>query len=197
MIRGAVFDCGGVLVTLGEAEYRAAVAQRLGLPVLPNCYAQSIPALQRGDMPEEEVWVQVAERPVPLDAFDDIFAAHFRPVEAMLQLAAELRRMGLMTAILSNTQVSHARVLRRMGFMESFGPVALSCEMGARKPEPEAYQIILDQMGLAPDEVVFVDDMVRNIDAAEMVGMQTLLHTGDTAATRQALLSLVGVQAAG
>ena len=46
--------------------------------------------------------------------------------------------------------------------------------MGYRKPEKEAYQLILDNHGLNPAETVFIDDTLPNIEGAKAVGLQTI-----------------------
>jgi len=191
MIRGVLFDLGGVLFTLGEAEYRREVARRLGLgEALPPAYEEHVPALQRGEADEVAVWEALSGRRVSPRSFDDAWLGYFHPVPAMFDLARELRERGLMTAVLSNTQASHVAIMRRLGLFDGFAPVVMSCEAGRRKPEPGAFQVVLNGMDLAPAEVVFIDDVPAYVEAAREVGLQGILHTGDPGATRAALLGL-------
>lgn len=44
-----------------------------------------------------------------------------------------------------------------------------------KKGEAESYQRIAEQMGLEPSEIVFISDVVDELDAAEEAGMKTLL----------------------
>lgn len=190
-IQAVIFDLGGVIFTLGEAAYRQEVARRLGLgEALPPAYEEQVPALQRGEVGEQEVWEALSGKRVELNAFDDAWALHF-PVNAeMLALAAELRERGLRTAILSNTQHSHVAVMRQLGVLEPFGPILMSCEVGCRKPEPAIFQLALERLGLAPEQVAFVDDLPEFVAAAQALGIHGVQHRGDPAATRQALLAL-------
>ena len=64
----------------------------------------------------------------------------------------------------------------------------VSCQTGVRKPEPAAFQIALDRLGVAPGEVVFVDDSQTNVDAAAALGMRAVRATGDVPALRSALV---------
>ena len=64
----------------------------------------------------------------------------------------------------------------------------VSCQTGVRKPEPAAFQIALDRLGVAPGEVVFVDDSQTNVDAAAVLGMRAVRATGDVPALRSALV---------
>ena len=55
-----------------------------------------------------------------------------------------------------------------------FEAVALSYESGYVKPQPEAYKIIADRLGVKVDECLFVDDQERYCTAATDVGMQAV-----------------------
>lgn len=46
---------------------------------------------------------------------------------------------------------------------------------GGGKPAPEAYLGAADELGVAPDEIVFLDDMTMCIDGARAVGMTAVL----------------------
>jgi len=192
-IKAVIFDLGGVIFHLGEFGYRREVARRLGLgDALPPAYEEALPAIQRGEMAEEDLWEAMSGRRVSSDAFDDAWEQHFLVNPEMLALAAELRERGLRTAVLSNTQASHVAIMRRMGVLAPFDPVLMSCEVGRRKPEKEIFELALERLGLPANEVAFVDDVPEYVAAAASVGIHAIRHTGDVAATRRALLALIG-----
>lgn len=192
MIRCVLFDVGGVLMKLGEAEYRQGVAERLGLAKLPALYEERVPFIQRGEVDETDVWFEISGKRLEHDAFDDIFEREFPVNQEMLQFAAELRSKGLLTAVLSNTQKSHARVMRRAGLFDGFDRVFLSNEVGARKPEPAVFQRVCEGLSLEPGEIVFIDDVAEYVRAARDFGLQAIRHTGDVAATRARVSALIG-----
>ena len=39
------------------------------------------------------------------------------------------------------------------------------------KPEPEIYHLLLDRLRVAPEEVLFLDDKLENIEAARNLGI--------------------------
>jgi 2-haloacid dehalogenase len=43
-----------------------------------------------------------------------------------------------------------------------------------RKPQPEFYQLLLDRYNLEARTTLFIDDNLRNVTAAEQVGLQAL-----------------------
>lgn len=49
-----------------------------------------------------------------------------------------------------------------------------SQNLGLRKPYPESFQAILDEQGLQASETLFIDDTIKNIEAADALGLQTV-----------------------
>ena len=43
-----------------------------------------------------------------------------------------------------------------------------------RKPDPAIFYLTLEQLGVAPQQAVFLDDMVYNVDAARELGIPTV-----------------------
>jgi epoxide hydrolase-like predicted phosphatase len=95
------------------------------------------------------------------------------------------------TGVLSNSMHGARRVEEeRFGFSEIFDVIVYSHEIGIVKPDPRAYRALLGQLGMPPDEVIFIDDKQANVDAACGLGMHGLLHT-DTARSITAIGSLL------
>jgi epoxide hydrolase-like predicted phosphatase len=49
-----------------------------------------------------------------------------------------------------------------------------SQNLGLRKPYPESFQAILDEQGLQANETLFIDDTIKNVEAAQELGLQTI-----------------------
>lgn len=186
--RAVIFDIGGVLLRLGTQEYLDELRKVLGREGVDGITTEMWHKVERGELDEEELWERIAGRPMPHDTFDDAFLRHFTPMEAMLAFARELRQAGVRTAILSNTIRSHVRAMRRMGFLDEFDPVVLSCEIGSRKPEPEAIGRVIDVLGLPPERIAYIDDVPAYVEMGRQAGVYAVLHEGDVDATRRAIL---------
>jgi putative hydrolase of the HAD superfamily len=74
-----------------------------------------------------------------------------------------LRARGLKIGILTNGPSElQRRKLRRIGIEREVDAVAVSEEIGAWKPEPEAYRCAVALLGLEPGEVAMVGDHLEN-----------------------------------
>ena len=88
--------------------------------------------------------------------------------------------------LLSNTNSIHISEFRKklgetkyQEFYNLFDKVYYSHEIGFRKPNKEAFQLILDENNLKANEVLFIDDSPQHIEGANKLGIQTH-HLSDT-----------------
>lgn len=63
-------------------------------------------------------------------------------------------------------------------FLREFDRQYISGHMQVIKPDPRIYQMVEDDCGIAPGELLFTDDRTDNIDMARQRGWQTHLFTG-------------------
>ena len=56
------------------------------------------------------------------------------------------------------------------GLNELFVHPYVSYEMGLRKPQAEIYQAVVSESGLIPQETLFIDDLLENVQAAVSCG---------------------------
>jgi 2-haloacid dehalogenase len=67
--------------------------------------------------------------------------------------------------------------LERYDFLHWFDGRVVSGEEKLRKPHPEFYQLLLDRFHLMPGETLFIDDNLRNVKAAEALGINGIHFT--------------------
>jgi putative hydrolase of the HAD superfamily len=93
----------------------------------------------------------------------------------MLNWAAQLRSVGIQTAVLSNMHADMAKSVRaEFGWIRDFDCVILSAEIGSAKPEPQIYQRCLECLRLSAGEALFIDDKPRNTQAAAELGIAAI-----------------------
>jgi putative hydrolase of the HAD superfamily len=80
---------------------------------------------------------------------------------------------GLRLAILSNElDLFYGAALRqRMAALRDVALIVDATYTGILKPDPRAYELCTQQLGLAAGDCVFVDDQMRNVEGARRVGM--------------------------
>lgn len=105
---------------------------------------------------------------------------------ALIDYARGLRgRAGV--AILSNSaDGAREEEERRHRFSAVFDSICYSHEIGANKPDPEAYTAALTAMGADPADVFFIDDRRQQIDGAARMGIRGIVHV-DNATTIAAI----------
>jgi putative hydrolase of the HAD superfamily len=75
-------------------------------------------------------------------------------------------------AILSNDIQEWSLYLRQKhGLDRLFQAAVISSEAGVRKPAPEIYRILLDRLGAAGEDCVFIDDRISNLAPAAALGI--------------------------
>lgn len=68
-----------------------------------------------------------------------------------------------------------------------FQTIFLSHQIGKRKPAPETFIWVCEQMGFEPKDVLFIDDSPQHINGAKAAGLQTFFY--EDAASFYALFS--------
>ncbi|KAM3585400.1 uncharacterized protein V6R79_016897 [Siganus canaliculatus] len=119
---------------------------------------------------------------------------------AVLKTAAELRRNGLLTAVLANHWLDDsadederpARLLSLLG--GHFDLVLQSCTLGQRVPEPAMFSSALQRLGVTPQQALWLDADEEGVKAAKGAGMKAILVKNLDAALSE-LAGFTGVQA--
>jgi putative hydrolase of the HAD superfamily len=54
----------------------------------------------------------------------------------------------------------------------------VSFRIGAMKPDPEIYRHVMDSLRGDPQQLLFIDDLERNVEGARQVGLRSILFDG-------------------
>jgi putative hydrolase of the HAD superfamily len=97
---------------------------------------------------------------------------------AMLAWQLALKQRGIKTAILSNMGDNVlANMERTFDWLRRFDVLVWSYQLHMAKPEPAIYLHTLRELGVEPDEALFIDDKQVNIDAAQALGMRGIVFS--------------------
>jgi putative hydrolase of the HAD superfamily len=93
-----------------------------------------------------------------------------------LKLIADIKKAGLKFGILSNElELFHGGGwLQTMPFADDVDAVVDATLTQILKPDPRAYQLALQRLGMTADQVVFIDDQPRNVEGGRAAGIRSL-----------------------
>lgn len=184
-----IFDLGGVLINLkvsrcmaafevlmGEANMRAVLgmdSRGEGVKAVSVATKQLMYEFERGQISEENFVREILPYCYPgttEQAVVDAWMAMLDDLPAeRLDFIDELRAKGYKTYMLSNGNDLHFHFIdEKYGLRPRFEALFLSQEMHIAKPEPEIFGAV--QAAIKPsaaDEVIFIDDLELNRQAAE------------------------------
>jgi putative hydrolase of the HAD superfamily len=183
-LRAVVFDFGMVLTGVPDPAAHAAMVSLTKLPAdrFENLYWQDRHAYDEGKLTGVAFWqkfifdagLDLGETAVgELNRLDARMWTSQDPTMVAWQL--ELKRHGLLTAILSNMgDTVHESIEREFAWIQRFDALVWSYQLRIAKPDPAIYRAVLERLGTRPEETLFLDDKAINIDAARALGMQAI-----------------------
>jgi 2-haloacid dehalogenase len=119
------------------------------------------------------------------------------PIAGTVEILRELRDHGAPLYALSNWPAEGFTLAReRFDFLGWFRGIVLSGEIGAIKPQPRIYQVLLERFAIDPLSTIFIDDSEANAAAARAFDIHAI-HFTDPAALRANLVALGLLQNAG
>jgi putative hydrolase of the HAD superfamily len=102
-----------------------------------------------------------------------------------VSLMHDARAAGRRVGVLSNDAYAiHSREFfdARPAF-EGLDAFVDASDIGVGKPEPDAYLIAAEALGLAAERIVFLDDAEENVEGARAVGMHGIQVDAGSAST--------------
>lgn len=186
--KAVLFDLGGVVLD-SPLHAIARFERDSGIPVgfVNRVVVSTGPTgawsrLERGEL-RVETWIPAFERDCA-DAGQRISAARMmeeirnasEPRPRMLAAIRAIRARGLRVGALTNNWVADEPSDNRLGqeLRSLFDCFVESALVGLRKPDPRIYQHACRELGVAPSESIFLDDIGANLKAARALGMHTI-----------------------
>jgi len=193
MYKAVLWDFGGVLTTSPFESFNRFEIERN----LPKDFIRSINATN----PETNAWAQLESSEISIEEFDDKFAQEaaalgyeVRGQEVLTLLSGQIRpemvkalkiiKQTLKVGCITNNVKSAGegpgmantteRATEVANVMALFDTIIESSKTGIRKPDPKIYEIACEEMGIQPNDAVFLDDLGINLKPARALGMTTI-----------------------
>jgi epoxide hydrolase-like predicted phosphatase len=181
-IRAVFFDLGGVILRTEYQAPRQRLAESFGMDyddidkvVFGGGAHGSAAKATVGAITEEEHWLNLMKLlKQPAGDYERIRDEFFggdildHDILDFLRSIKPKYKIGL----ISNAWGGLRDFIVREKFDDVFDHMVISAEVGVAKPDARIYQIALEQFEVSPNEAVFVDDFIENIEACEKLGMK-------------------------
>lgn len=185
-LKAVIFDYGNVLSEPQTAAEIQSMARILDLTAaeFKTFYWTFREAYDEAKFEPREYWnnvAQLAGRTLSQPQIENLIEldslSWMHPRSTVVDWAHTVRRAGFRTALLSNMPVTLRDALQRCAWLPAFDQRTFSCDLAITKPSPRIYLHCLGELGLAPWDVLFVDDRAPNVQAAQAVGMHAFQFT--------------------
>lgn len=192
------FDLGNVLCTVDEmttAQKLSSITDKSPNEVHDIVFGQQHKLkFERGEITFDEHAVRALSNlgiDMPLDEFTVLYDSVLIPSESMFPIVARIAETHRI-ALVSNTSEPHWKSAEKfLPFSSVLNPVIVSYEVDSMKPEPLFYEALLDQSGIHPERILFIDDLPQNIEGARDAGM--IGHQFTTQSNLELALTELGV----
>ena len=188
-----IFDIGGVLTVYEEKSFfrllgfSEEMTERLYLATMKSGYwdecdignlsLQEIVALFQTKDPE------IAEEIA--SCFTDV-SLLVRKSESAIPWIRKVKESGRKVLVLSNfSSFAKEQCAKALDFLSEVDGGILSFEHRIIKPMPEIYEKLIAMYDLDPEACVFIDDTVKNLDAAEKFGIHTIRYRNQEQAEKE------------
>ena len=182
-MRNVIFDLGGVVLEWNpDAILESCYADADARAIMKAAVFQHADWLQmdRGILTETEMLARLEKRTTrskeELVGLFDAIRNSLQPKADTVALMESLARRHVPLYCLSNMPATTFAYLRgRHTFWPVFRGIVISGEIKMMKPEREIFDYLLLQYRLSAAHTVFVDDHLPNIEAAQALGLHTVL----------------------
>jgi epoxide hydrolase-like predicted phosphatase len=197
-IEAVIWDLGGVLVRTIDRSRRVEWERKFELDTgeLDRLVFEGEVgrAAALGKAEAADIWQALAERFQLSDherrMLEQDFWASDRVDETLISITRNLRPT-IKTGLLSNAWPDLRHALEDLwDIADVFDEIVISAEIGLAKPDPRIYHLILNRLDVKPQQAVFIDDFITNIEAAKALGLETI-HFTSSAEVQSQLLSLL------
>lgn len=187
-IKNIIFDLGNVLLLIDTSLSKIAFEKK-GLKNFHKLYSlaeqnQLFDLLETGKISENvfyEKFRDITKSTLSNEEIRDCWNKLIVKYPTKNIKIALIAKNKYKTFILSNTNIIHYKYYTQMlkkkfnieGLESIVHKAYFSHEIGLRKPNPNFFNLLLNENKINPSESLFIDDDIRNIQTAEFLGIKT------------------------
>ncbi|NML31754.1 HAD family hydrolase [Paraburkholderia antibiotica] len=186
-LEAVVFDLDDVLCNYDRHAMATNLARHSG------CQAQEVydaiwnsgldSRSDRGDITADAFLAELGKSigfRVTVDAWVEARTAGTRIDEAVLEIASTLNRSYELAVLTNNSSLvaTHMESICPPVARRFAGRIYASAALGGAKPARRAYLGCTEALGIDPANVLFIDDLQKNVEGARQAGLRALLFRG-------------------
>lgn len=96
----------------------------------------------------------------------------------LLESINTLRKQGIKVYLVSDNEKYRAEYLmENVGLKNKFDGAFFSCDLGFTKEDPEFFKMLTEKLHINPQEIVYWDDDIKNINSARELGIIGEVYT--------------------
>ena len=188
MIKNIIFDLGNVLINFKPYEFllrftndKEYIEQFISKVTRSKIWLE----LDRGTNTLENArTIFLSKYPQEKDfieLFFDQWMDMLTPIDENIKILEELKELGYRSYILSNyIKEAFSYVSSKHSFFSLFDGQIISGIENVIKPEKAIYELLLSRYNLAPEESLFIDDILFFLKPAKKLGMITIWNRPET-----------------
>jgi glucose-1-phosphatase len=186
-IRCIFFDVGNVLLRVDHDRFgeKMKLLAGLGLERLQQVFSDGLVSeYGLGHLNNDEFLAGINRKlglRLRLDEFSEAWNCVFE--DALLVQEDLLQALALKYPLwaVSNTNPMHFSFIREhFHFLDHFRGWTLSSDVGFEKPDPGIFECALNKAQVNASEVLFIDDLLENVEAARSLGMNSFQFMNST-----------------
>jgi glucose-1-phosphatase len=193
-IKHIIFDLGNVILNISYEETADAFS-KLGFANFQQVFSKASQNKMADDIETGHVDEMVFLNYLQAQCAEGTSLAQVENAWNAIIINFPIRRLQILQQLqlhfnlylLSNTNCIHERCYNQLLMQQHgiptlgvfFDKVYLSHHIGLRKPDPKAWELILNNHQLLPHETLFIDDSIQHIEAAKLLGIQTIHITDE------------------
>ena len=182
MIKQVIFDIGNVLLYFQPIPF---LSSFISDPIKAEEVFHELFSgeewlmLDRGTLTEEEAKKIIMARSRKnadwIEKFYESWKDMLTPIEPTIEILKLLKQNGLRVYYLSNFHhLAFEKIMAEQDFFNCFDGGIVSYKVNLVKPEEAIFTRILDEYQLAPEETLFIDDTMLNVEAARKLHIQAI-----------------------
>ena len=194
MVKAIVLDLGGVLIDLDADRCIRAFREILGyerITELLDLYHQKgiYGEMEAGNVTADEFRAEILRESRPGCVPEDVDRAMAGLLTGMdpakVPLLERLAKEYPIYGLSNNNEISVRRMHEiyeenGLDWQRVFRKEFISCRMRMLKPSREIFDAAAAEIGLPPEEILFIDDSQRNVDGALAAGWKAALYKQGT-----------------